>query len=109
MLVKVANKDIESSSRRWSSSRSDCLRALPVADLGQRQRACRPSAPDLGRRGRSLFSWPSVSLAARVKRKHQQIAVSVSSARNRSVFAQPGQAECHRKAAQWKAQKDLAL
>jgi hypothetical protein len=35
-----------------------------------------------------------------VKRKYQQIAAPVSSAGHRSVLAQPGQAQCHRKAAQ---------
>jgi len=32
-----------------------------------------------------------------------------SSARHWSVLAQPGQAQCYRKAAKWKASKDLAL
>ena len=62
-------------------------RILPVADLGQRQRARRSSAPDIGHRGRRLLLRSSLSLAARVKRKHQQIAPPVSSAWHRSVPA----------------------
>ena len=101
MLVKVANKDTESVvSALIKQSQRLPGELLSVADLGQRQGACRPSAPDVGHRGRGLFLRPSVSLAAWVKRKHQQIAAPVSSASHRSVLAQPGQAQCHRKAAQ---------
>src|SRR4029077_20467165 len=60
-------------------------RTLPVADLGQRQRARRSSAPDIGHRGRRLLLRSSLSLAARAKRKHQQIAAPVPSTWHRSV------------------------
>ena len=56
MLVKVANKDTESVvSALIKQSAAIAWRTLPVADLGQRQRACRPPAPGIGHRGRDLF------------------------------------------------------
>jgi benzoyl-CoA-dihydrodiol lyase len=42
-------------SANWGAVAAIAQRALPVADLGQRQGACGPSTPDIGHRGRGLL------------------------------------------------------
>jgi len=75
MLVKVANKDTESVVSGADQTIAEIAqRTLPVADLGQRQRARRSSAPDLGHRGRGSIFVTLGLPGSSAQRKHQQIA-----------------------------------
>ena len=79
LVVKVANKDTESVvSARLSSNRSDCPATLSVLDLRQRHK-------ELATEIDVHFCDPRCPWAARVKRKHQQIAAPVSSTWHRSI------------------------
>jgi hypothetical protein len=87
MPVKVATRIPKASSRRSSRTAATAQRTLPVVDMGQRQSGRRSSAPDI--RGRLSTSVILASLGSAGQRKHQQIAVPVSSACHRySLYSQ---------------------
>ena len=101
MLVKVANKDTESvvsalikQSQRLPSELYRSLTWDRGKELADHQRLTLATEVEV------YFCCPRSPWQRGSKRKHQQIAAPVSSARHRSVLAQPGQAQCHRKAAQ---------
>src|SRR5246127_1174046 len=85
MLLKVANKDTESViSALHQAIAAPAQRTLPVVDLGQRQRARRSSAPDIGHRV-DVYFCDSRCPWQRGSSENQQIAAPVSSAWHRSV------------------------